>query len=83
MTASRPQSHQVRSRNRQVCGPGSISGTTLGRVTGTNRGDFQSQAGAQAVLRADPRDPNRLDADRDGIGWENNRAPYDRVPIAR
>jgi hypothetical protein len=37
--------------------------------------DFASQAQAQAVLRADPTDPNRLDADRDGIACESNRAP--------
>jgi excalibur calcium-binding domain-containing protein len=43
--------------------------------------DFASQADAQAVLRADPTDPNRLDADRDGIACESNRAPKDLVPV--
>jgi hypothetical protein len=32
-----------------------------------NCGDFASQAQAQAVLRADPRDPNELDGDNDGL----------------
>ena len=44
---------------------------------------FQSQAEAQAVLRADPRDPNRLDGDGNGIACENNRAPRDTVPVPR
>jgi hypothetical protein len=48
-----------------------------------NCGDFASQAEAQAVLRADPRDPNRLDTDRDGIACESNRAPVDGVPVPR
>lgn len=46
-------------------------------------GDFASQAQAQLVLRADPRDPNRLDTDRDGIACESNPAPFDRVPVPR
>ena len=48
--------------------------------------DFASQADAQAVLRADPTDPNRLDTDRpapDGIACESNPAPFDRVPVPR
>jgi hypothetical protein len=44
---------------------------------------FGSQAEAQAVLRADPSDPNRLDADRDGIACESNRAPRDLEPVER
>ena len=44
---------------------------------------FASQTQAQAVLRADPSDPNRLDADKDGIACETNRAPFDRVPVPR
>jgi micrococcal nuclease len=54
-----------------------------------NQGDryncpaFASQAQAQAVLRADPRDPNRLDGDRDGIACESNKAPRDLVRVAR
>jgi len=47
-----------------------------------NCDDFDNQADAQAVLRADPRDPNRLDNDRDGIACESRPPPRDtqRVP---
>jgi hypothetical protein len=48
-----------------------------------NCSDFVSQANAQSVLRANPTDPNRLDADRDGIACESNRAPFDRVAVPR
>ena len=41
------------------------------------------QAEAQAVLRADPSDQNRLDGDRDGIACERNPAPYDSIPVPR
>jgi hypothetical protein len=54
----------------------------IGQGDRYNCSHFPSQAAAQAVLRADPRDPNRLDTDRDGIACESNRAPRDtdRVP---
>ena len=55
----------------------------IGQGDRYNCGDFVSQAQAQAVLRADPRDPNRLDADVDGIACESNRAPFDRTPVVR
>jgi hypothetical protein len=45
--------------------------------------DFRSQAEAQAVLRADPSDPNRLDPDRDGIACEANPPPRDANRVAR
>lgn len=48
-----------------------------------NCGNFHSQAEAQAVLKADPRDPNRLDTDRDGIACESNRDPRDLVKVPR
>jgi hypothetical protein len=48
-----------------------------------NCSDFASQAAAQAELRRDPSDPNRLDTDRDGIACESNRAPFDRNPVRR
>ena len=48
-----------------------------------NCGDFGSQKDAQSVLRADPRDPNRLDADKDGIACENNPLPRDMSPVPR
>lgn len=54
----------------------------IGQGNKYNCGDFRSQAEAQAVLRADPSDPNQLDSDRDGIACETNPAPKDlnRVP---
>lgn len=48
-----------------------------------NCSNFSSQASAQANLRANPSDPNGLDADNDGIACENNRAPFDRTPVQR
>lgn len=48
-----------------------------------NCSDFRSQAEAQAVLRADPSDPNRLDPDRDGIACESNAPPRDTVRVPR
>ncbi|HEX2158448.1 MAG TPA: excalibur calcium-binding domain-containing protein [Actinomycetes bacterium] len=36
-----------------------------------NCADFPSQAAAQAHLRQDPSDPDRLDADDDGLACEN------------
>ena len=44
---------------------------------------FTSQAQAQAVLRADPSDPNRLDTDYDGVACESNRGAQDRDPVER
>jgi hypothetical protein len=35
--------------------------------------DFARRADAEAALRADPRDPNHLDADRDGAACEKLR----------
>jgi len=55
----------------------------LGKGDAYNCADFASQADAQAVLRADPTDPNRLDADRDGVACERNPAPYDRASVVR
>ena len=55
----------------------------VGQGDAYNCGDFQSQADAQAVLRAAPSDPNRLDADRDGIACESNRVPRDLVRVPR
>jgi len=48
-----------------------------------NCSDFPSQAAAQAHLRADPSDPDRLDADHDGIACESNPAPKDLTPVVR
>jgi hypothetical protein len=56
----------------------------IGQGDRYNCGDFASQAQAQAVLRADPRDPNGLDGnDNDGIACESRPSPTDRVPVAR
>lgn len=54
----------------------------LGQGNAYNCSSFRSQAEAQAVLRADPSDPNVLDQNRDGIACEANPAPRDtnRVP---
>src|SRR5581483_3814864 len=48
-----------------------------------NCSDFPNQAAAQAHLRANPSDPDRLDADRDGIACERNRCPCDKTPVNR
>jgi hypothetical protein len=45
--------------------------------------DFASQAEAQAVLRADPTDPNVIDNDRDGIACEANPDPRDTRRVQR
>ena len=56
----------------------------IGQGDRYNCGDFVSQAQAQAVLRADPRDPNRLDGnDNDGLACEGNNAPFDWTPVVR
>ncbi len=55
----------------------------IGQGDRYNCADFASQAQAQAVLRADPRDPNKLDSDRDGIACESNPAPRDLNPVPR
>jgi hypothetical protein len=54
----------------------------LGQGNAYDCADFVSQAEAQAVLRADPTDPNVIDLDRDGIACESRPAPRDarRVP---
>jgi hypothetical protein len=55
----------------------------VGQGNRYNCSDFKSQADAQAVLRADPSDPNRLDTDRDGIACESNPDPRDLVKVPR
>lgn len=55
----------------------------LGQGDAYNCPAFPSQANAQAALRADPTDPNGLDADQDGIACERNRAPRDTVVVPR
>jgi micrococcal nuclease len=55
----------------------------IGQGNRYNCSDFKSQADAQAVLRVDPRDPNKLDSNGDGIACESNPPPSDRVPVQR
>lgn len=55
----------------------------LGMGDAHNCNAFANQAQAQAVLRADPTDPNRLDADNDGIACESNRVPRDTERVER
>lgn len=58
----------------------------LPRMRGTGEldcADFDDQATAQAALRARPSDPDRLDADRDGIACEDLGPPRDEDPVAR
>jgi hypothetical protein len=58
----------------------------IGQGNAFNCDAFASQAEAQAVLRADPTDPNKLDTDRpfpDGIACESNSAPFDLVAVPR
>jgi len=53
----------------------------LGQGDAFNCADFASQADAQAVLRADPIDPNKLDQGGvPGVACESNKAPKDTVP---
>lgn len=55
----------------------------IGAGDAYNCGDFISQADAQAVLRADPSDPNQLDRDRDGVACETRPLPRDLAPVPR
>jgi hypothetical protein len=43
--------------------------------------NFASQADAQAVLKADPRDPNQLDPYRDGVACPWMPEPFDRTSV--
>ncbi len=55
----------------------------IGQGDAYSYADFPSRAAAQAVLRADPSDPNRLDADLDGIACERNQPPRDHGRVGR
>jgi hypothetical protein len=56
----------------------------IGQGDAYNCGDFASQADAQAVLRADPSDPNKLDQGGiPGVACESNKAPRDVEPVSR
>lgn len=43
----------------------------IGKGDECNCGDFEYQWQAQAVLEADPSDPNRLERDKDGTACES------------
>jgi hypothetical protein len=56
----------------------------IGQGDAYNCTDFTSQADAQAVLRADPSDPNKLDqGGLPGVACESNRGIRDIDPVAR
>ena len=64
--------------------PGFYPSRFLGQGDAHNCAHFTSQADAQAVLRADPTDPNRLDSDSSGIpgvACEANKGARDEVPV--
>jgi hypothetical protein len=65
-----------------VLPPGFDPNLYLGQGNAYDCDDLASQAEAQAILRADPTDPNVIDQDRDGLACESNPAPRDtrRVP---
>ena len=71
---------------------GLVAGPAIAQADDQNCSDFASQAAAQAHLRADPSDPDGLDAHAgpadgndqaggDGIACESNPAPFDREPV--
>jgi hypothetical protein len=64
-------------------GPGFDARRYLRQGNHYNCSDFANQAQAQAVLRADPRDPNGLDRSATGVACATNPPPYDRVAVAR
>lgn len=56
----------------------------IGQGDAFNCADFASQAEAQAVLRADPSDPNKLDQGGiPGVACESNRGLRDTEPVLR
>ena len=64
--------------------PGFYPSAYPGQGDAHNCAHFTSQADAQAVLRADPTDPNRLDSDSSGIpgvACEANKGARDEVPV--
>jgi len=54
-----------------VAGLVSFAHTTSAQTNTRNCSDFTYQEDAQAVLDADASDPNRLDADKDGVACES------------
>jgi hypothetical protein len=75
-----------------VAAVGLLAGPAIAQADDQNCSDFPSQAAAQQHLRADPSDPDGLDADPgpadgndqaggDGIACESNPGPFDRAPV--
>src|SRR6266508_5543570 len=75
-----------------VAAVGLLAGPAMAQADDQNCSDFASQAEAQQHLRADPSDPDGLDAKPgpadsndqaggDGIACESNPAPFDREPV--
>ncbi len=83
IAAGRPVPQPAAPREQPPDTPGFDPTHYLGQGNRFNCADFASQADAQAVLRADPTDPNQLDSDRDGVACESNRAPRDLTPVPR
>jgi hypothetical protein len=80
---TRPQTNPPASTARPTTASGFDPNQYVGQGDRYNCADFASQARAQAVLRAAPSDPNRLDTDRDGIACESNPSPKDLVKVPR
>ncbi|MCC6174984.1 MAG: excalibur calcium-binding domain-containing protein [Chloroflexi bacterium] len=74
-------------KNKKKNGSGGTSTSTFNAASYVTPGvdkynctDFTNQADTQAVLRADPTDPNVLDRNRDGIACSGVDAAQDGVP---
>lgn len=73
--------------NYTYCGGSPTGGTATTSQAGNSSpgdvdcADFATQAAAQAHLRANPSDPDRLDADHDGIACEGNTGAQDTTPV--
>jgi len=63
--------------------PGFDATQFVGQFDEYDCADFASQAEAQAVLRTDPSDPNRLEGGRPGIACPRNQSPLDPVPVRK
>jgi hypothetical protein len=68
---------------RPLVPPGFDPNQYIGRGNRYECRSFASQAEAQAVLRADPSDPNVIDQNRDGIACEDNPPPRDNQRVPR
>lgn len=77
-----PAAAQVEEPAPPPASPGFYPSQYLVGYDAFNCTEFVSQADAQAVLRADPTDPNRLDQGGiPGVACESNKAPKDLVPV--